>query len=166
MTAESQFDYRSSPRRTRLPVIVVLVVTGVALIVGCGIWLVGPVLSSNGSPTTMGTIVGYESQILPSLSSTVTFRPVILYSVNSHDYRVHSSLAVTRSDKRANPVGSRVTVRYHRDRPSSAEWNPSGSTLAVNVWGIVGVLLGIVLLAAGILQKRLGAVRTGKKQTW
>jgi hypothetical protein len=158
------FEYRATVSPVPFAARVGLAIVGAILTVGCAIWLFGPTVAASGDRTTAGTVVSWDLVPAVAAGSTGGWTPEISYSVGGTAYRFHSPLEVQSSDARAHPAGSAVTVSYDPNTPSHAQWIPTGSTIAVNVAAVVGLLVGILLLVVAAIFAII-AVRQRKRTT-
>lgn len=143
------FDYRAQWSPTSRRGVVGLCLGGVVLLVTCALWLTLPMLSDSNRSTTAGTVVDYRVDGAPGIAAQ--FRPTIAYSVGGRDFTLTASQTVTAPDRRQLPVGAETVVRYDPTDPASAEWQPGGSIVAVNVPAVTGLIAGFTSLAYGVV---------------
>lgn len=142
------FDYRAEATPTPRAATRVMLIAGLVLLMGCGLWMLVPLVAVSGQPSTQATVVSYAAEFVPAPGNAPRYRPTLRYTVAGREYTFTAPESVTAVDRRALPPGGATTVRYDADDPSSAQWLPGGSVLAVNMFAVVGVLLGFGLTAA------------------
>jgi Protein of unknown function (DUF3592) len=145
------FNYRATPRHTPLGGIIGLFVVGVGLAIACGIWVAAPYVAAANDRMTSGVVTAWHAHYpVGARTAELNYTPSIRYSVAGDQYSITSAMEVEAATERAHPVGSKVTVNYDPSHPAAAEWAASGTDLAINFWGVVGLLLGLILICGGI----------------
>lgn len=152
----TDFDYRAVPRRTAPAAIVAMIVIGAVLLVACGAWLLAPIASDSTRRSTTGTIVSYRVSVYGQ--GGTEYSPTIRYTVDDREYTFTPALSVTASARRQLPPGSHTEVRYLPGDPEDAVWVPAENTVALNFWGLLGILLGFFLIAGALLLRRLNTI--------